>query len=203
MIGKLTGIVDSVGEDYVILDVGGVGYEVFCPARVLGRLPRPGERAALIIETYVREDMIRLYGFASAEERAWFRLLGTVQGVGAKVALGLLGMFDVDDLAAAIALQDKVALARAPGVGKRLAERLATELRDAAPAPTNAAALLAGGRAAPAASTDPAVADAISALVNLGYGEPQARGAAAAARAGAPDAAAAQLIRLALKELAR
>lgn len=205
MIGKLTGLVDTIAEDHVVLDVGGVGYEVFCPARVLGHLPRPGEPVVLVIETVVREDAIRLYGFSGAGERAWFRLLTSVQGVGAKVALAILGVLAPDDLATAIALGDKVALSRAPGVGKRLAERLVVELKQAAGELALPAALAgSGGVQVAAGATDPALADAVSALVNLGYGEAQARGAVLTARAaGNPDAGAATLIRQALKELAR
>ena len=124
MIGKLRGVIDSYGEDWVIVDVGGVGYQVHCSARTLQALPAVGEAATLSIETYVREDMIRLYGFASDLEREWFRLLMTVQGVGARVALAVLGTLKPGDLATAIALQDKAALARAPGVGKKVAERI-------------------------------------------------------------------------------
>ncbi|MFM9857063.1 Holliday junction branch migration protein RuvA [Pseudoxanthobacter sp. M-2] len=205
MIGKLRGLVDTIAEDHVVLDVGGVGYEVFCPARVLGHLPRPGEPVALVIETVVREDAIRLYGFTSPGERAWFRLLTSVQGVGAKVALAILGVLAPDDLATAIALGDKVALSRAPGVGKRLAERLVVELKQAAGELALPAALAgSGGVQVAAGASDPALADAVSALVNLGYGEAQARGAVLAARAaGHADAGAATLIRQALKELAR
>ena len=134
MIGKLRGAVDSYGEDWVIVDVAGVGYQVHCSARTLQALPQVGEAATLSIETYVREDMIRLYGFASDLEREWFRLLQTVQGVGARVALAVLGTMKPADLATAIALQDKAALARAPGVGKKVAERIVAELRDKAPA---------------------------------------------------------------------
>lgn len=203
MIGKLTGLVDSVAADHVILDVGGVGYEVFCPARVLGHLPKTGERTSLVIEMLVREDMIRLFGFSSVAERGWFRQLCTVQGVGAKVALAVLGVMSANDLAAAIALQDKDTLTRVPGVGKRLAERLVTELKAVAP-PLDAPGAIIGGGTAVAPSRDAAAADAISALVNLGYGEPQARAAVASARAEAgEDAPTASLIRLSLKELAR
>ena len=119
MIGKLKGIVDSYGEDWVILDVGGVGYQAYCSARTLQSLPRPGEAAVLSIETYVREDVIRLYGFANDLEREWFRLLQTVQGVGAKVALAVLGIFKPGDLASAIALQDRAALSRASAPARR------------------------------------------------------------------------------------
>jgi len=205
VIGKLTGLVDSIEEDHVVLDVGGVGYQVHCAARTLAHLPKAGERTVLLIETHVREDMIRLYGFATAGERAWFRLLTTVQGVGSKVALSILGVLSADELSTAIALQDKVALARAPGVGKRLAERLVVELRDAAGTLSLPAVLGATPGAAPAVQRDPTGADAVSALVNLGYADAQARGAVAAVRAAGAgeDTPAATLIRLALKELAK
>ena len=204
MIGKLKGVIDSYEADGVILDVHGVGYIVHCSSRTLQTLPRPGEAAVLSIETHVREDAIRLYGFLSDAERDWFRLLQTVQGVGAKVALAILGLGPVSELASAIALQDKTAIARAPGVGPRLAARLTLDLKDKMPAfgsvdPT--VARLAGEE--PARGTPPAVQDAISALVNLGYGRPQAAVAVAAAmKALGDDAAAQDLIRRGLKELA-
>ena len=116
MIGKLKGLIDSYGEDYVILDVGGVGYQVHCSARTLQALASPGEAAVLSIETYVREDQIKLFGFRSDTEREWFRLLQTVQGVGAKVALAVLSTLPPSDLANAIALRDKAAVTRTPGV---------------------------------------------------------------------------------------
>src|SRR3974390_957123 len=134
MIGKLKGVIDSYGEDSVILDVNGVGYLVHCSARTLQELPRVGEAAALAIETYVREDQIRLFGFMTDVEREWFRLLQTVQGVGAKVALAVLGTLKPADLASAIAMRDKAMVARAPGVGPKVAERIVTELKDKAPA---------------------------------------------------------------------
>ena len=137
MIGKLKGLIDSYGEDYVLLDVGGVGYQVHCSARTLQHLPSPGEAAVLSIETYVREDQIKLFGFRSDQEREWFRLLQTVQGVGAKVALAVLGTLAPSDLANAIALRDKAAVARTPGVGPKVAERIVTELKDKAPAFAN------------------------------------------------------------------
>lgn len=134
MIGKLKGVVDSYGDDFVLLDVQGVCYQVHCPSRVLQQLPRVGEAAVLAIETMVREDMIKLFGFAEDSEREWFRILMTVQGVGAKVALGILGIMKASEVANAIALGDKTAITRAPGVGKRVAERIVTELKDKAPA---------------------------------------------------------------------
>lgn len=205
MIGKLRGIVDSYGEDWVIVDVGGVGYQVHCSARTLQTLPAVGEAVTLSIETYVREDMIRLYGFANDLEREWFRLLQTVQGVGARVALGILGAMKPADLATAIALQDKAALSRAPGVGKKVAERIATELRDKAPAYSSADPMVVRLQAELEDHRAPRpVADAVSALVNLGYAQIQASAAVAAASRSAGEAATAEtLIRLGLKELAR
>ncbi len=205
MIGKLRGVVDSYGDDFVIIDVGGVGYQVFCSVRTLQALPPVGEAATLSIETYVREDAIRLYGFATDLEREWFRLLQTVQGVGAKVALAVLGLFRPGDLATAIALQDKAALARAPGVGKKVAERIATELRDKAPAWSSADpnVVRLQDQIAERRAPQP-VADAVSALVNLGYQPVQASVAIAfASRSAGESATAEALIRLGLKELAR
>lgn len=203
MIGKLRGIVDSYAGDAIVLDVGGVGYLVQCSARTLQILPRPGEAASLAIETHVREDAIRLYGFLSDAERDWFRLLQNVQGVGAKVALAILGMGPVGELASAVALQDKAAISRAPGVGPRLAARITAELKDKMPAlgsvdPT--VARLAGEE--PARGTPAAVHDAISALTNLGYARPQAAAAVATAMKALGDGVEAPaLIRRALKEL--
>lgn len=206
MIGKLRGVVDSYGDDLVIVDVGGVGYEVHCSARTLQALPQPGEAATVFVETYVREDAIKLYGFATELERGWFRLLNTVQGVGTKVSLAILGLFKPGDLASAIALQDKAQIGRAPGVGKRLAERIVTELRDKAPAYSGGAdPVVVHLQAELAEKRAPRpVADAVSALVNLGYAQLQASAAVATASHAAGEAATAeQLIRLGLKELAR
>jgi Holliday junction DNA helicase RuvA len=205
MIGKLKGMIDSYGEDFVILDVNGVGYLVHCSARTLQELPAAGQPATLAIDTFVREDQIRLFGFVSEIEREWFRLLQTVQGVGTKVALSVLSTLRPSELANAIALRDKAMMARAPGVGRKVAERIVTELQDKAPAFSNidpAVVRLSGAideRRAPAP-----VADAVSALVNLGYGQPQAAAAvAAAARSIGEDADVASLIRLGLRELAK
>src|SRR5437660_12172821 len=137
MIGKLKGVIDGYGEDFVIVDVGGVGYEVHCSARTLQALPAAGEAVTLAIETHVREDQIRLFGFASDVEREWFRLLQTVQGVGTKVALAVLSTLKPAELASAIALRDKAAVTRTPGVGPKVAERIVTELKDKAPAFAN------------------------------------------------------------------
>src|SRR5438874_5533040 len=137
MIGKLTGTIDSYGEDFIIVDVGGVGYLVHCSARTLQALPAAGEPVSLAIETHVREDQIRLFGFLADAEREWFRLLQTVQGVGAKVALSVLGTLKPAELASAIAMRDKAMVARTPGVGSKVAERIVTELKDKAPAYAN------------------------------------------------------------------
>jgi len=205
MIGKLRGVIDSYGEDWVVVDVGGVGYQVHCPARTLQALPAVGETATLSIETSVREDAIRLYGFASDVEREWFRLLMTVQSVGTRVALAVLGVLKPGDLATAIALQDKATLARAPGVGKKVAERIVAELRDKAPAYSSADPTVVNLQADLAEQRAPsAVAEAVSALVNLGYAQVQASAAIAAATRSAGEGADTEmLIRLGLRELAR
>lgn len=205
MIGKLKGLINSYGEDYVILDVQGVGYQVHCSARTLQALPQTGEAAVLSIETYVREDQIKLFGFRSDMEREWFRLLQTVQGVGAKVALAVLSTLPPADLANAIALRDKTAVARTPGVGPKVAERIVSELKDKAPAFASVDPVVAQLAGAMDDNRAPgAVRDAISALVNLGYGQPQAAAAvAAASRSAGEGAETAQLIKLGLKELAK
>ncbi len=194
MIGKLRGRLDSVGEDFLILDVQGVGYIVHCSPRTLSELPRSDE-VMLAVETQVREDSIRLYGFLSAAERDWFRLLQTVQGVGAKLALAILGTFEPAELGLTIARQDKAAIARAPGVGPRLAARLISELKEKTAIP---------GAARVVSSDVPAAEDAIAALVGLGYSRPQAAGAVANSRAAlGDDAEASALVRQGLRELAR
>jgi len=205
MIGKLKGLIDSYGEDYVILDVQGVGYQVHCSARTLQALPQAGEAAVLSIETYVREDQIKLFGFRSDMEREWFRLLQTVQGVGARVALAVLSTLPPAELANAIALRDKAAVARTPGVGPKVAERIVSELKDKAPAFASVDPVVAQLAGAVADDNAPrAVSDAISALVNLGYGQPQAAAAVATASRNAGEGAeTAMLIRLGLKELSK
>lgn len=206
MIGKLTGLVDEVGEDWLILDVSGVGYLVSCSAFTLRKVPSKGAPLSLLIDTYVREDQLRLFGFASADEREWFRLLQSVQGVGARHALAMLGALGPSGLADAIALEDKKSITKAPGVGPKLAARLVSELQGKAPAPEHLAAVLGADRHAPdaPAGAGSAVRDAISALVNLGYAQAQAATAIAAARKTLDeDASAETLIRVGLKELAR
>jgi len=205
MIGKLKGIIDSYGEDFIIVDVNGVGYVVHCSARTLQALPAQGEPVTLAIETHVREDQTRLFGFPSDLEREWFRLLQTVQGVGTKVALSILSTLRPADLASAIALRDKAMIARSPGVGPKVAERVVTELKDKAPkyAEIDPAVVRLAGDVDERRAPQP-VADAVSALINLGYGQPQAAAAIAAAARGAGEGAeTAQLIRLGLKELAK
>ncbi len=204
MIGRLKGIVDAVGEAHAIIDVHGVGYEVSASARTLRALA-VGQDVSLAIETHVREDAIRLFGFTSEVERSWFRLLQTIQGVGAKVALAVLSTLSPQDLANAIALQNWAAVEQSPGVGKKLAQRIVAELKDKAPALTVAGLNVpaSGRKGGPAAGEHSAVSEAISALTNLGYQPAQASQAVAAAVAelGA-DADTAKLIRRGLKELA-
>jgi Holliday junction DNA helicase RuvA len=204
MIGKLTGRLDSVSLNAAIVDVGGVGYEVTLGARAINSLPPIGETVTLAVETHVREDEIRLYGFATEHERAWFRALQTVQGVGAKVALAVLGTLSAADLANAVALQDKGQVARAPGVGPKVAARIVSELKDKMPA--LAPAIRPGGGLAPVATLPEGLAarDAVSALTNLGYahGEAAAAISAAVGKVGR-DARPEELIRLGLKELAQ
>jgi Holliday junction DNA helicase RuvA len=205
MIGKLKGIIESYGEDSVIVDVNGVGYVVHCSARTLQALPAVGEATTLSIETHVREDQIRLFGFVTDVEREWFRLLQTVQGVGTRVALSVLGTLKPADLATAVAMRDKGAIARTPGVGPKVAERICTELKDKAPAYTSVdpAVVRLSGALDEKRAPQP-ISDAISALINLGYGQPQAAAAIAAAAREAGEAAdAPRLIRLGLRELSR
>jgi Holliday junction DNA helicase RuvA len=203
MIGKLKGIVDAFADDHVLIDVGGVCYEAFCSSKTLAALPRVGEATVLFIDMLVREDMIRLYGFASETEKAWFRLLTTVQGVGARVAIAILSTLTPAELASAIALQDKAMVGRASGVGPKLAQRIVTELKGKVPELGGVDAGVLGLQAAlgeGAAKSN--VTDAVSALTNLGYSSAQASAAVArvVGREG-EDAATEKLIRLGLKEL--
>lgn len=206
MIGKLRGVIDAYGEDYVLLDVHGVGYVVHCSARTLQSLPSAGEAATISIETHVREQEIKLFGFTSDLEREWFRILQSVQGVGAKVALAVLSTLKPADLANAIALGDKTAVSRTPGVGPKLAARIVAELKDKAPAfaTVDPSVVKLQGDLSERRAPQPIV-DAVSALVHLGYGEIQASAAVAAAVrvSGADNAPVETLIRLGLKELAR
>lgn len=204
MIAKLKGIVDSLGEDWVVIDVGGVGYLVYASRRTLSQLPSVGEAASLMIETHVREDHIHLFGFTTTRERDWFRLLQTVQGVGARVALGILSVLDPDGLSQAIAAQDKTAVSRANGVGPKLAQRIVNELKDKI---AGLAMPMGKAGSTPAAlvdGDDRAVSEAVSALTNLGYKPTEAFAAVSRARQdmdGKADVGA--LIRAGLKELGK
>lgn len=212
MIAKLKGLIDSVGEDYAVVDVGGVGYLVACSGRTLSRLTL-GQAAALHVETQVREDAINLYGFLDEGEREWFRLLTTVQGVGAKVALAILSVASPEQLLQTLAAQDKAVLTRASGVGPKLAVRILTELKDKAgrmalggfAVSTQGVAQAAVNAAAPMpAAPGGVVEDAISALVNLGYRRLEAFEAVGQAARDLPeDADASTLIRAALKRMAK
>jgi Holliday junction DNA helicase RuvA len=173
MIGKLTGLVDSIAEDHCILDVGGVGYLVQCPTSTLAKLST-GAHASLMIETKVSEDAIRLYGFHTAEEREWFRLLQTVQNVGARVALNVLSALSSRELERALALSDKAVIGKAQGVGPKLALRITTELKDKVPAIMLRGDLGAEGGVPIAIAPRGPEADAVAALIKLGYGQGQA-----------------------------
>lgn len=204
MIGKLKGLVDSTGDDWVIIDVAGVGYEVFCSSRTLSQLPQTGGAVVLSIETHVREDQIKLFGFNSGLERQWFRLLQSVQGVGAKVALAILSTLTIDELSSGITFQDKTVVGRASGVGPKLAQRIVTELKDKVPGGGFAVAKPGEHANANAPGGANEHLDAVSALVNLGYAQHQATGAVASVidKMGAETKLDA-LIREGLKELAQ
>lgn len=204
MIGKLKGLLEEVAEDHLLIDVGGVGYLVFASARTLGRLPGKGEAFALLIDTHVREDHIHLYGFLERAERDWFRLLLTVQGVGARHALAILSVLDPAELSTAIMAQDKAAVSRANGVGPKLAQRVVHELKDkagklAVAAEFSPAATGGGSERAPAAA-----GDAVDALVALGYRRSEAYTAVGKAAAELGEAAGVEaLVKSGLQELAR
>lgn len=209
MIGKLRGKVDAVGESFLIIDVNGVGYEVQASSRTLRNL-KAGDEVSLTIDTHVREDAIRLFGFASELERNWFRTLQTIQGVGSKVALAVLGIMSPQDLANAIALGNSAAVEEAPGVGKKLAQRIVAELKDKAPALSVAGLNMpqmpggSGPQLTPASIQNHAAAEAISALTNLGYNPQQAAAAVATAMSDLGEGAdTAALIKRGLKALAR
>jgi Holliday junction DNA helicase RuvA len=209
MIARLKGILDELGPDWLVIDVSGVGYLVHCPARTINSLPGQGLPAELHIETHVRESQISLYGFADVRERECFRLLTTVQGVGAKVALAILGALSPDQLVEAIVAEDKAQLSRAEGVGPRLAARLLTELKEKILTVAGGLHVVSGDRQAPAvaamageAEPDGVTADAISALVNLGYGRAEAFGAISRVMRTPGDASSLEaLIPAALREL--
>lgn len=229
MIGKIAGRLDYVAEDHALIEAGGVGYILYCAPRTLAALPSPGEHAALYTEMVVREDLLQLYGFGTLAEKEWHRLLTSVQGVGAKAALAVLGALGPDALARAITLGDAGAIRRAPGIGPKIAARLVLELKDKAPtimamgarmarpaagvsampddvidapAPKRARKSAPDPAADAAAASAAAQADALSALTNLGYAMSEAAQAIAEAAQADPDAGAAALIRAALRALA-
>ena len=208
MIGKLSGIIDGFGSDYILLDVGGVGYLVYCSPRTLAQSGQAGDPASFLIDTHVREDAINLYGFKDAFEQQWFRLLTSVQGVGARVGMAILGACPPERLGFAIASGDKAAVQAADGVGPKLALRIVTELKDKAakmdlsaslPVRETKAAGKQDGSKAPATIDQ----DAVSALVNLGYAKSDAFQAVLQAKGKAENdnADLSEIIRLALKEL--
>lgn len=204
MIGKLKGTVEEIGDDYVLVDVHGVCYVAYCSGRTLSKIGSVGEACVLFIETYVREDQLKLFGFMSVLEREWFNLLQSVQGVGAKVALAVLSTLTPGELANAIALQDKTAVSRAQGVGPKVAVRIVTELKNKAPAYAGEAINMGLKQEIGEGVASAPVADAVSALTNLGYSRDQAANAVAAAMKTAGEGAdSAKLIRLGLKELSR
>ena len=202
MIAKLRGILDSTGDGFLILDVNGVGYRVFCSNKTLAKMPPRGQAASLLIETQVREDAIRLIGFADAAEKSWYLLLSGVQGVGTKVALAILSVLSPSELSMAIASGDSKTVTRAPGVGPKLAVRIVTELKGKTGGMVSAA-----GTDTPSGeviqSGNNAVADAVSALVNLGYARMDAAMAVAKSfKQRGESAQVGDLIRDALKEFA-
>lgn len=203
MIGKLKGLVDSFGDDWVLIDCNGVCYEAFCSGRTLQALPKVGEGSVLFIETIVREDLIRLYGFTTQAEKSWFILLMTVQGVGARVALSILSVLSPSELSSAIALGDKAMIGRANGVGPKLAVRLVTELKGKVPETSGIDAGALGLQTALGEGVAlSSVTDAVSALTNLGYSSAQASAALARIVAREGDGAPTEkLIRLGLREL--
>lgn len=214
MIAKLKGIIDTTGEDYLIIDVNGVGYLVFASTKTLSRLIKGGT-ASLLIETIVREDSISLYGFFDAWEKEWFTTLTKVQGVGAKVCLNILSVLSPNQLAQAVSAQDKNSFTRANGVGPKLAARIVTELKDKiVTVPIADFSKELNNNPDPQAEEyadviearveDPSkMEDVISALVNLGYQRIEAYKAANQALSDAPEAKTSELIRIALKEFAR
>jgi Holliday junction DNA helicase RuvA len=200
MIAKLTGLLDTIGNDWAVINVGGVGYLVFCSTRTLSQLPNIGEEVSFVIETHIREDHIHLYGFLDSSERDWFRMLTTVQGVGAKVGLGIQSVLSSKELTDAVLAQDKEMIIRAPGVGPKLAIRLLTELRDKVGSIPSSASVI---EAVAANDGDNLLLDdAVSALVNLGYRRGDAYAAVSGSmRAMGGSVTVEALIRAGLKEL--
>ena len=204
MIAKLAGVIDHIEPEAAVIDVGGVGYLTYCSTRTIGRLPPAGSAARLLVETHVREDHIHLYGFIDAAERDWFRLLTTVQGVGARLALSILSAVAPEKLGLAILAHDKAALTQAEGVGPRLAARIVNELRDKLGSIATAASPPVSALSGEPINGVGPVTDAVSALENLGVSRTEAVGAiAAAARRLGNEATADVLIKAGLEELAR
>lgn len=223
MIGKVAGRIDYIADDHVLIEAMGVGYEIWCSARTLAALPPAGEVAALYTQMLVREDLMQLFGFPTREEREWHRLLTSVQGVGAKVGLAILGTLGPEGAARAITLGDATAVKQAPGVGPKLAQRIVLELKGKAPAlmamggggaARAEAQVIETGTPAPKRAKAPKVdegavaaaaarADAMSALTNLGYGEGEAAEAVATIEMEGGGGDAQALIRAALKSLAK
>ena len=203
MIGKLKGLIEELADDHVLIDVQGVCYIVFCSAKTLTRLPAKGEAAVIITEMVVREDLMRLYGFADQSEKAWFQLLTEVQGVGARVALAILSVLTPSELSSAIALQDKASVGRANGVGPKLAQRIVSELKGKAPDLGSVDAGVLGLQQALGEGGAPSnISDAVSALTNLGYSSQQASAALArVTQREGEDLPTEKLIRLGLREL--
>jgi Holliday junction DNA helicase RuvA len=204
MIAQLKGILDSHRDDGAVIDVGGVGYLIFGSSRTLGQLGDPGAAVSVYVETHVREDHIHLYGFATEDERRCFRVLQTVQGVGAKAALAVLSVLSPEEVMQSVAAQDKTMLTRADGVGPKLATRIVNELKDKTVGWSPRGGLVVG-KSVTAAATDAGglVEDAVSALVNLGYGRSDAYGAVVTASRTLGDGAALdRLISKSLRELA-
>ncbi|MEQ9490755.1 MAG: Holliday junction branch migration protein RuvA [Alphaproteobacteria bacterium] len=203
MIGRLKGLVEETGDDWALIDVGGVCYVVFCSGRTLSALPARGQATVLEIETHVREDHFHLYGFATPSERDWFKLLTSVQGVGAKVGLAILTVQGPEQLLQAIAAGDKAAVAQASGVGPKLAGRVVSELKDKVGGMVLGSAAQTSATAGGGASASGPADEAISALVNLGYGRSEAFGAVGRVLQDSDGKADLDtLIRLGLRELA-
>ncbi len=202
MISKLTGVVDRVAKDHLVLDVQGVGYQVFASARTLGIVGGVGSKASLMIETHVREDHIHLFGFSSVAEQDMFRLLTSVQGVGARTGLAILSVAPIDRLALALAAQDKAVFAQADGVGPKLATRIVTELKDKAAGVADSFPVSfksTKGEAAPQVAG--VQNDAVSALINLGYARSDAYSVVHAITQSNDNPDLSTVVRLALKEL--
>ncbi len=203
MIGSLSGLVDGVFDGYIILDVGGVGYRVFCSSKTVAKLSGAGQAAKLLIETQVREDHIHLFGFADSMEKQAFELITTVQGVGAKVALAILSALSANDLQMAIMTGDAKAITRANGVGPKLASRIVAELKGKTGSLGTNETMVVLQNTGATSATNGAIDEAISALVNLGYGKSEAGMTVASIMRQNPEIKTAELIRLSLKEIGK